>query len=465
MKLYFLLFLIGSFTELGFCQSGYQYDSNGNLIADHHKQIVNIGYNVLNLPETITFDDGRKIAYSYTADGKKLSQQTILPNGSIASEKDYLDNIVYTDSQLECINTSEGYAESNNQDFTYSYQHKDQTGNIRASFADSDRDGIADPVKEEKNYYPFGLQWQQPNSVIRGRKHNYGYGGKEEIKAFGLDWNDHGARLYDPAIVKWNGIDQLTEKYYSWSPYNYVANNPIVFNDPDGKDLLIHYVENNQEKSYRYKGGQPKDIPNNKFVKQVVSAYQYNTKNGGGNFLRTAASAKETLNIRAVYGPAVDQDNYLDPSYDFGGNYSHHREIYHGEVLKEARTVYWDPNGGLITDTGAILSPATILEHETGHWVLRIFFSEIYHNIAAKKDKDYCFIYEQIIIKSGEQKTAESNGEVKEGQPTRNSHKKGKKIRTGGPTTTLPPSFEIIEQIMQDMRERSDYNTDIHKIR
>jgi len=51
-----------------------------------------------------------------------------------------------------------------------------------------------------------------------------------------LGWYDYGWRFYDPQLGRFTTVDPHAENYYSWSPYHYAANNPLIIIDPNGRD-------------------------------------------------------------------------------------------------------------------------------------------------------------------------------------------------------------------------------------
>ena len=64
------------------------------------------------------------------------------------------------------------------------------------------------------------------------------YSGKELDRTNNLWWYDFLARPYDPTRGQFTGPDQLSEKYYPWNPFTFCLNNPLKFEDDDGKSAL-----------------------------------------------------------------------------------------------------------------------------------------------------------------------------------------------------------------------------------
>lgn len=55
----------------------------------------------------------------------------------------------------------------------------------------------------------------------------------------GLNVYDYGNRNYDPAIGRFFNIDRFAEKYNDRTPYNYAANNPILYIDVQGDSIFV----------------------------------------------------------------------------------------------------------------------------------------------------------------------------------------------------------------------------------
>jgi RHS repeat-associated protein len=66
-------------------------------------------------------------------------------------------------------------------------------------------------------------------------KNYYQFNSKESQNDLGLGWSDYGARFYSVDIARWNTIDPLADKMRRWSPYVFSFDNPLRFQDPDGR--------------------------------------------------------------------------------------------------------------------------------------------------------------------------------------------------------------------------------------
>ena len=287
----------------------YTYDTNGNMTQDKNKGITGIEYSHLNLPTTVNFGTSNKIEYIYDATGVK--QKKIVSTGTTT---EYAGNYIYEKTtvgeQLKFFNQPEGYVEPDGSGgFDYVYQYKDHLGNVRLTYSDADLNGSIDPNTEilsENNYYPGGLLHKGYNNVVSANANSsaekYKYNGKELQDDLGLGLYDYGARMYDPAIWRWNGVDPLAEKYVSISPYVYVANNPINAIDPDGRDI---WEINKQGKVI------------NRIEDESQDAFYMVAKDADGNYQRTYTTDEEgnkTYNsISFEYGTVEDfQSQYSD---------------------------------------------------------------------------------------------------------------------------------------------------------
>ena len=203
----------------------YTYDANGNLTKDLNKNITGISYNCLNLPNTVTFSDGSTITYTYGADGTKL--RTVHKIGSTTTTTDYCGNVIYENGVQKLLLTEEGYVTLS--DSKYHYYLKDHQGNNRVVINQSGT------VEETNHYYPFGGVFASAGSI-----QPYKYNGKEFDNKKGLNWYDYGARHYDAALGRFTTNDRFAEKYYSMSPYQYGANNPVNNIDVNGDTIVVN---------------------------------------------------------------------------------------------------------------------------------------------------------------------------------------------------------------------------------
>ena len=201
------------------------YDAGGNMTVDGLRGI-SISYNILNLPETVSIGN-EKVSYIYTSSGEKLATQV----GSSLTY--YRGPLVYSGNNLLYLVHPEGLTRKSTIGFVYYYAKRDHLGSTRVLCHASGNTLVAD---QTTGYYPFGLAHGHGNLNLN----RYLFSGKElQDQSLGgklLGFYDFVSRFYDPTLGRWFNVDPKLEFV---SPYGYCANNPVLYIDPNGEDIVL----------------------------------------------------------------------------------------------------------------------------------------------------------------------------------------------------------------------------------
>ena len=315
----------------------YQYDAIGNLVSDVAEDIVTIDWTVYGKIKQITKGSGTEIRFNYDASGNRISKTVF--DGSTgnvlatyyvrdaqgntmavyekAKKELYLrEQHLYGSSRLglNLCNLNTDLLADTSGFYTRAlgfknYELSNHLGNVIATISDrkigvdDDADHVLDyftaEVMNATDYYAFGSPMPGRNFTSSG--YRYGFNGKEkddEVKGGGNSV-DFGDRMYDPRIGRWSSTDSRISKYPNMSPYNFGMNNPIIFMDIDGNDVIVAF------QGGPFGGGKTITADNN------TSAY---------NIVAQAESDAMAKNIEfngTVIGPGYTSGAAVNNAYDF----------------------------------------------------------------------------------------------------------------------------------------------------
>jgi RHS repeat-associated protein len=113
------------------------------------------------------------------------------------------------------------------------------TPNIPVYFDNLKVKHIRGALLETNEFYPYGLKMANISyraaSTLTNR---YGWNGGNEYEDEGeLNYSNTFYRKYDAQIGRFTGVDMYAESYADMTPYQFGANNPVMFNDPMGDRL------------------------------------------------------------------------------------------------------------------------------------------------------------------------------------------------------------------------------------
>ncbi|GEM_PF-1355544 len=180
-----------------------------------------------------------------------------------------------------------------------------------------------------------------------------------------------------PDIGRWGVVDQLAEKYYSFSTYNYVLNSPNIAIDPDGRDIIfIFYDDKNKQQQYQFKGGNFYRMQANKKGELVATNEKY--KKGTNEGLDRYSKALNKLwnsgdkTIRNQLSTLANSDNkhYIvnrKNVEDYAVVNPYGEGVNLNKPEPTSSIIYWDKDSYTSNETIDGYSDAYLMSHETQH--------------------------------------------------------------------------------------------------
>ena len=360
------------------------YDPNGNMTADLDRGIVAIRYNMLNLPDTVQFENGNRIVHFYYAGGERAGAVTTTYSTPISvpldsvylGEDPHFDmwehrhgNLFYKMGSPSRLLFDDGFFELAERhgglisQIPYVFV-RDHLGSVRLVC-----NGNTGEVVQSLEYLPSGVIFRSRNFD----RQPYRFTGKELLSAHGLDWYDSGARMQEFHIPRFTTMDPLCEKYYSISPYAYCNNNPVNYVDPDGRKVEADKLSQ-------------KNISNT-LTKQEVKFLRFDKSgvldirrlNKSKSFSENMTALKALANSEVVYSFQVkDKDHagfaYYDNSSTGGNFYRGTTEMPNAESNPSPDNKVYVLVGKNLNEKQQVMTTA----HEAfGH----AYFYEVYRNV------------------------------------------------------------------------------------
>lgn len=222
--------------------ANYVYNENGQLVTDIKKD-MDVLYFQNGLVKEVKENGGNTLyKLTYDEEGKRLSKEVYV-SGSLDHTLWYIRDAsgsltaVYNDDGIDLEQEELSISGSSQVGVYYrdvsgyrKYQITDHLGNVRAVIKDEkDMSGDAQ-LAETTDYFPFGAELPGRNFISAGG-FRFSYQGQEVMDVNGQTLVNFELRNYDPNLGRWLSPDPYRQFY---SPYEAMANNPVLFADPSG---------------------------------------------------------------------------------------------------------------------------------------------------------------------------------------------------------------------------------------